>query len=95
MRIGLYSPYMQTMGGGERYMLSIAMHLSLTHQVTLFADASIAQQAKKFFGMDLGNITFIPPGQISASGQFNRFRTLSKFDVFFAMTDGSVFFFTS
>src|SRR3972149_574156 len=40
MKIGFFSPYLDTFGGGERYILTLASHLSKNHSVDIFWDNS-------------------------------------------------------
>ena len=58
MRIGLYDPYLDTLGGGERYMLSAAASLSHNHKVSLFWDGNaILSEAEKKLNLDLSRVT--------------------------------------
>lgn len=82
LQIGIYSPYFEILGGGERYLLSIAESLSRKENVFLHASPGLKAKAEKMFHIKLGNVSFLPPTQ---------FR-LHSYDVFFYMTDGSVFF---
>ncbi len=41
MRVGIYNRWLHTMGGGERYMGTIAEALSATHQVDLLTDHAV------------------------------------------------------
>ena len=38
MRIGVFDPYLDDLGGGEKYMMSVASCLSKKHDVTVFWD---------------------------------------------------------
>lgn len=82
LTIGISSPYFDILGGGERYLLSIAEFLSKKENVFLYAKKELKEKAEKMFHINLGNVSFLPPTQ---------FR-LSSYDVFFYMTDGSIFF---
>lgn len=82
LTIGIYSPYFKILGGGERYLFSIAEFLSKRENVFLYASPGLQAQAEKMFHINLGNVSFLPPTQ---------FR-LTSYDVFFCMTDGSIFF---
>lgn len=82
LNIGIYSPYFEILGGGERYLLSIAESLSRRQKVFLYAREGLKAKAEKMFHIKLGNVSFLPPAQ---------FR-LNSYDVFFYMTDGSIFF---
>ena len=57
MRIGIYDPYLNTLGGGERYVLTAAECLSKKHQVEVFwEDTQILVKAERRFNLDLGKI---------------------------------------
>ena len=57
MNIGFYSPYFDTLGGGERYVLTLASHWSEGHDVKLFwDDESIVQSAQSRFNIDLSRV---------------------------------------
>lgn len=91
MRIALYDPYLDTMGGGERYMLSIASCLSKHHKVELFwDDASILPQAGKKLNIDLSKISatqniFTPEIPLT-----RRLMETSRYDVIIYLSDGSI-----
>lgn len=59
MKIGLYDPYLDTLGGGERYVLTVAEYfLSLGHQVDLFwsGPQDILTKAVNRFNLNLANL---------------------------------------
>jgi hypothetical protein len=41
MKIGIYSPYLDTVGGGEKYMLTIAEGFSKENNVDVFLDSHL------------------------------------------------------
>ena len=41
MKLGFFSPYLDTFGGGERYMLTIAETLAKSNQVDILLDAHL------------------------------------------------------
>jgi hypothetical protein len=54
MKIGIYSPYFDATGGGERYMLTLAEALAPTHDVHLiWDDSGLRDRAMEKFGIDL------------------------------------------
>ena len=63
MKIGLFDPYLDTMGGGEKYMLTIASSFSKKHNVSIFWDphfeSEIKHLAKDRFEFDLANVKFV------------------------------------
>lgn len=89
MKIAIYSPYLNTLGGGERYILTIAEHLTKNHEVVIFWDGeSIAPLAKERLNIDLSKVTFRK--NIFDSGVFKKYQTLKDFDVQFVVSDGSI-----
>lgn len=91
MKIGIYSPYFHMLGGGERYLFSIAEILSSRHQVFIFADRLLKTKVQKVFGLSLEKIQFIPNVFIKNRVWLEKYCALSSFDIFFFMTDGSLF----
>lgn len=91
-KVGIFSPYLEVFGGGERYILSIASLLSLKHEVTIYADKTIIGKAKDILNIHLDRIHFLPTEQFRTQNFLNKYITLQKFDLFFCMTDGSIFF---
>ena len=90
LKIGFYSPYLDTLGGGEKYLFDIAGYLSSKHNVFIFWDNNlIASKAEKRFDIKLNQIHFIP----NIFNKRNAFKTSLKsrdFDVIFYVSDGSI-----
>jgi glycosyltransferase involved in cell wall biosynthesis len=89
MRFGFYSPYLNTFGGGERYMLTLASHLSKSHQVDIFwDDTDIKAPLSRFLKIDLTKTRF--------SEDIFKFKPLKRairtfsYDCIFVISDGSV-----
>ena len=62
-KAAIYDPYLDTLGGGERYCLTIAeILLKNNFQVDLFwsGDTSLISKAEERFSLDLKNIKIIP-----------------------------------
>ena len=62
LKVGIYDPYLDTLGGGERYCLTIAEILaSLGYQVDIFwsGDQDLLKKAEIRFGLNLSNINFV------------------------------------
>ncbi len=92
MKIAFYSPYLNTLGGGERYLLSIAEILSKNNDVYIFADNEIKRIAKDFFNIDLRRINFLNKNIATESNVLQKYLYFQRFQTFFYMTDGSIFF---
>lgn len=81
MRAAIYDPYLDTLGGGERYVMTVAKILEKWGYVVdvEWEEKSIAEKLSKRFGFDLSNINFIP--------SINKGR---DYDLVFWLSDGSV-----
>ncbi len=90
-KVGIYSPYLDVFGGGERYILSIASLLSSQNEVFIYADKSVIVKAKDILNINLDRIHFLPIAQVRTQNFLNRYINLRKFNLFFCMTDGSIF----
>lgn len=90
LKIGFYSPYLDTLGGGEKYLFDIASCLSSQHDIIVFwDDSSIVSKAEQRFNFKLEKINFIP----NIFGKKNTLKTSLKsreLDAFFYVSDGSI-----
>lgn len=62
-RAAIYDPYLDTLGGGERYCLTVAeILLKNNYQVDLFwsGDDTLIQKAETRFSLDLTNLKIVP-----------------------------------
>lgn len=100
MTIGMYSPYLpKHFGGGERHFLTTAAYLTQKHKVEILIaqiPTDLAEQVKQYesrFNLDLSQVQWrasaLASGQQSA---FDTWRETKKYDAFFYLTDGSLFF---
>lgn len=87
MKIGFYSPYLKILGGGERYILSMASILADGHQVDVFGNQELQEKAQFFLGLDLKKVNFIP----WITSKTSRMIESRKYDRLFYVTDGSLF----
>lgn len=96
MRIGIYDPYLNTLGGGERYVLTIASCLSKNHQVFLFwDDKTILKKASDRFGLKFEEIK-IEKNIFSKDKNFiSRILKTKQFDLIIYLSDGSIPFLLS
>lgn len=59
--IGVYNLHLRSMGGGEKLTLTLAEHLSLKHNVSLFYTEPLdIAQLEQFFGLDLSRVKLVP-----------------------------------
>lgn len=93
MKAAIFDPYLDTLGGGEKYSLSVACVLrDLGWQVDLLwsGETTIITQAEKRFNLDLKGVnvkkSFFQDGR-SLLSKLNESR---KYDFLFFVSDGSV-----
>lgn len=88
-KIAIISPYLDVLGGGERFILTIAEYFSKKADVTLFwNNKKITADSKSKLGIDLSRVYIesVPHNFLSILTKFIKFNHL------FYMTDGSLFF---
>jgi len=87
MKAGIFDPYLDTLGGGERYCLTLAEYLLKNGwQVDIFWDnESIKRKAVLRFGLDFTGLNFLPKRKLLR----NRFAT-KGYNLFFWVSDGSI-----
>ena len=93
MKIGIFDPYLDTLGGGEKYMLTIAKSLSKTHDVSIFWDTdieSIKKLALDRFGFDLSSVLFVRNIFSPRISILQRVQIAMKYDRIIYLSDGSL-----
>ncbi len=88
MKLGIYDPYFHILGGAERYVLSIALCFPRDEVILYATEKSLLTQAEKKFNLRLPQVTTRP----WISNRSERNAELKSLDVFFHVTDGSLFF---
>jgi glycosyltransferase involved in cell wall biosynthesis len=91
MRIGIYNPYLHTLGGGERYCFDIAScFASRGDRVDVFwDDATIIERARARFGINTQKIHVV--SNVWQHGSWKQKLITSRlYDVLFWMSDGSI-----
>jgi glycosyltransferase involved in cell wall biosynthesis len=99
MKIAVFSPYLDTKGGGERYILTVASIFSEQHEVDLLLPTHLhnlhPDQYKKDvserLAIDLSKVTFVHAPVGTGSKTIDRYFFLRRYDLLFAVTDGSIF----
>lgn len=99
MKIGIYSPYLDTFGGGERYILTIAQILAQKSEVKILLDGHLSRlnpdrmliDLGRHFNLDLSKIKLEKAPVGKGSSFLKRLLYLSRYDLIFYLTDGSVF----
>jgi glycosyltransferase involved in cell wall biosynthesis len=81
MRAAIYNPYLDTLGGGERYTLAVVTALQKNgYQVDIeWKEKRIKEKLEKRFGLDLGALNFIEDVKRG-----------DGYDVCFWVSDGSI-----
>lgn len=94
MKIGIFDPYLDTLSGGEKYMLSIAACLAKEHEVFIFWDrkkeAEIKKAALKKLGIELSSVKFYKNIFNKDESWIHRFLESRKFDAIVYLSDGSI-----
>lgn len=93
MTIGIYDPYLDDAGGGEKYMASIAYCLSgeKDYQVVLFWDnIEDVKSVESRFSIDLSRVTIAKNIFSPHVNPLTRFVETSKFDIIIYLSDGSI-----
>lgn len=87
-KAGFFDPYLDTIGGGERYTLTLAEHLSQKEwQVDLLWDEpKLKEKLKSRLDLDLSRVNFIPIRE----NILERWKLSHKYDLFFWLSDGSI-----
>lgn len=93
MKIGIYSPYLETLTGGEKYILTAAACLTSSHTVSLFWDGNerdFKEKVSRKFGLDLQKISF-RKNIFSSNIPFRERLFQSKnYDRIIVLSDGSI-----
>lgn len=90
MKIGFYSPYLDTLGGGERYVLTLASHWSAHHNAELFwNDSTIVDRAQKRLNIDLSRVK-VTRNIFRDTSVFKKLFITRQYDLIFFLSDGSI-----
>lgn len=103
MKIAFYTPFLDTVGGGEKYVLTVAEYLSAKHNVDVLLDThlasfdldSIKKRITDLHNLNLSKVNFIEAPLGKGSLQIKRLLFLKKYDFLFYLTDGSIFYSTA
>lgn len=94
MKIGIFTPYLETMSGGERYMLTIAQVLSEKNEVFLFWEPKEEEKYKKIakekLDIDIDGVTFKENIFSSKFSPINRIKESRKYNKIIVLSDGSI-----
>lgn len=91
MKIGIYDPYLDDLGGGEKYMMTIAQSLSASHEVSVFWDnQQDIDELLKRFSLDLNKVKRVKNIFSKEINFLKKLRETAKYDVIIFLSDGSV-----
>jgi glycosyltransferase involved in cell wall biosynthesis len=91
MKIGIFDPYLDDLGGGEKYIMMLASCLSSQHEVTIFWDnENDIVLFKKRFGLQLNNIRISKNIFSSKVGFFEKLKAVRKYDAVIVLSDGAI-----
>jgi len=89
LKFGFFSPYLDTFGGGERYMLTLASHLSQNNMVDIFwDDSNIKPPLSRFLKIDLTKTRFV--ANIFNKSFLGKAYSTYGYNLIFVISDGSV-----
>jgi len=85
IRVALYDPYLDTLGGGEKYTLSIMdVFADLGYEINIFWNKDLSKEILNRFSLQsIKRLKWL---------NVKNLKNLSSFDYFFYVTDGSYFF---
>lgn len=90
MKIAFYNPYFDAMGGGERYILSLASHWQDYHSITIFWDnPEDIKESQKRFKLDLSKV-IIAPNVFKSGTLLRKLWVSSNYDLIVYLSDGSI-----
>lgn len=93
MKIGIFDPYLDTLSGGEKYILTAASCLSKNNEVFIFWDSDeekIKAKAKSKLSIDLDKVKFAPNIFGKEYPRLSRLLESKNFDLIIYLSDGSI-----
>ncbi len=94
-KAALYDPYLDTMGGGEKHILSILKVLDdHDYEITIFWDTDLTAEIGQKLGLEFKSIRF-KKNIFKYGDLLTKTKELASYNKFFYVTDGSYFFSTA
>lgn len=91
MRIGIYDPYLDDLGGGEKYMMTIAQILSKKNDVHIFWDnPEDLKPLKERFNIDLSKVKLTKNIFSDKVSFMDRLLKSRRYDEILVLSDGSI-----
>lgn len=93
-KAALYNPYLNILGGGEKYSLSILKALEDEgYRPYVFWDKNLEKEFENKFSLRFShNLTFLPNIFNKKTNLLKKLAATKEFDIFLYVTDGSYFF---
>ena len=100
MKVAIISPYLDTLGGGERYLMTAAQIISQENKVDVLLNKhlfslnveKLKKDLEQRFNLNLEKVKFIEAPVGKGSSAFKRFLFLKQYDLLIYLTDGSIFY---
>ncbi len=94
MKIGVFDPYLDSLSGGEKYILTAAVCLSKDNDVSIFWDkgTDIRSKAKEKLNIDLDKVKFSENIFKQGYPKVKRLRKTRDYDSIINLSDGSIHF---
>ncbi len=91
MRIAVFDPYLNTLGGGEKYMLTAAACLAMDHEVFVLwdEDLDVLKKAEKRFSLNLEKVS-LSKNLFKHKSFYKRYLLSKKYDAILFLSDGSI-----
>lgn len=92
MKIGLFSPYPDTLGGGERYLLTVGEYfLKKGYQVDFFSNKKYTTtELEPRFNLNLEGLNFVPDIFFGSHNFLKKAAQTKSYDLIFFLSDGSI-----
>lgn len=91
MKIGIYDPYLDDTGGGEKYMMTLAEVLSPVHEVSVFwNNAEDLEKVRRRFSLNLEHVKLTKNIFTPSFSIWKRLKESKKFDTIIILSDGSI-----
>ena len=92
MKAGIYNPYLDSLGGGERYTMALADCLVESGwEVDVFwYGPDLRKQLKQRLNLSLEKVNFVSDQLVLEKNLFRRRQGMKKYDLIFWLSDGSI-----
>lgn len=91
MKIGVYDPYLDSLGGGERYVLTLAELLSEKEEIEIFwNDGNIKESIENRLNLRMDKVKFVDNIFTRDKNLLQKLILTRKYDIIFFLSDGSI-----